>query len=342
MNHHGRRILWSVLVVIASSFFWPIQVFSASAPAKYVVGYATYTARVAPMWIAQEQKFFTKYGIDVDPVFIRGAPTLVAGLASGSIHLGRTGGSATSGAVSAGHDFKIVATFSSRNTYDLVVRPNIKRPEDLRGKTFAVTSIGGTSWMGVLLWLEHIGLDQQRDNIRFQAIGDQAVQVQCVENGLCDAAAVDGVFTKQLKQKGMTVLAEYTDLKAPLVSQAVVVPGSLLQQRPEVAENYIKGELEALAFALAPKNKPIVIKTLMQHLKVDTGAEDAYLDLINGVDRKPFASLESLKNVQRLLKTRNPKVGEIKAEDIIDNRIMRKLDETGFIDKMYATYGAKL
>jgi ABC-type nitrate/sulfonate/bicarbonate transport system substrate-binding protein len=197
--------------------------------------------------------------------------------------------------------------------------------------------------MGVLLWLEHIGLDQQRDNIRFQVIGDQAVQVQCVENGLCDAAAVDGVFTKQLKQKGMTVLAEYTDLKATLVSQAVVVPGSLLQQRPEVAENYIKGELEALAFALAPKNKPVVIKTLMRYLKVDTaGAEDAYVDLIRGVDRKPFASLEGLKNVQRLLKTRNPKVGEIKAEDIIDNRIMRKLDESGFIDKLYATYGAKL
>jgi ABC-type nitrate/sulfonate/bicarbonate transport system substrate-binding protein len=333
-------------------FFWSflISLFgtvhsagAAAAPGKQIVGYATHTARVAPLWIAQEQRFFAKHGIDVDPVFIRGAPTLVAGLASGSIHLGRTGGSATLGAASAGHDFKIVATFSSRNTYDLVVRPNIKRAEDLRGKTFAVTSIGGTSWMGVLLWLEHIGLDQQRDNIRFQVIGDQAVQVQCVENGLCDAAAVDGVFTKQLKQKGMTVLAEYSDLKAPLVSQAVVVPGPLLQQRPEVAENYIKGELEALAFALGPKNKPVVIKTLMQHLKIDTtAAEDAYVDLIRGVDRKPFASLEGLKNVQRLLKTRNPKVGEVKAEDVIDNRIMRKLDETGFIDKMYSAYGAKL
>jgi hypothetical protein len=48
------------------------------------------------------------------------------------------------------------------------------------------------------------------------------------------------------------------------------------------------------------------------------------------------------RNVQRLLKSRNPKVGEVKAEDVIDNRLMRKLDESGFIDKMYATYGAKL
>jgi len=343
MNYYSRGIFRTALVVIASSFFWPLQAFSASAPAKYVVGYATYTARIVPLWLAQEQGFFTKYGIEVDPVFIRGAPTLVAGMAAGSIHIGRTGGSAILAAVSAGHDFKIVSTFNSRNTYDLVVRPNIKRAEDLRGKTFAVTSIGGTSWMGILLWLEHLGLDQQRDNIRMQVIGDQAVQVQCVENGLCDAAAVDGVFTRQLKQKGMTILGEYTDLKALFVGQAMAVPATLLQQHPDVAESYLKGEIEALAFSLAPKNKPVVLKTLARWLKVDSaGSEDAYQDLVRGVDRKPFASLEGMRNVQRLLKSRNPKVGEVKAEDVIDNRLMRKLDETGFIDKMYATYGAKL
>jgi ABC-type nitrate/sulfonate/bicarbonate transport system substrate-binding protein len=347
MRRHDRlhlaKFLLAFALLIVTQAARLSEVAAAAAPAKYIVGYATHVARVLPLWLAGEQKFFFKHGVDIDPVFIRGAPTLVAGLAAGSIHLGRTGGPATLGAASAGHDFKIVATFSSRNTYDLVVRPNIKRAEDLRGKTFAVTSIGGTSWMGVLLWLEHLGLDQQRDNIRFQVIGDQAVQVQCVENGLCDAAAVDGVFTKQLKQKGMTVIGEYTELKAPLVSQAVVVPGALLQQRPEIAENYIKGELEALAFALAPKNKQAVIKSLMRNLKVnESSAEDAYLDLIRGVDRKPFASLDGLRNVQRLLRTRNPKVGEVKAEEIIDNRIMHKLDESGFIDRTYAAHGAKL
>ncbi len=333
-----------ILVVFIATVLLALGVHNtsgAAAPAKYAVGYATFTARIVPLWLAQEQGFFAKYGIDVEPVFIRGAPTLVAGLAAGSIHIGRTGGSAMLAAVAAGHDFKVLAAFNTRNTYDLVVRPNIKRAEDLRGKAFAVTSIGGTSWMGVLLWLEHLGLDQQRDGIRFQVIGDQAVQVQCVENGLCDAAAIDGVFTKQLKQKGMTVLGEYTDLKSLLIGQSMVVPSALLQQRPDVAEAYLKGEIEALVFSLAPKNKPVVLKTLSRWLKVDAaGAEDAYLDLVRGVDRKPFASLEGLRNAQRLLKTRNPKVGEVRAEDVIDNRLLKKLDDSGFIDKLYAFYGA--
>ena len=130
-------------------------------------------------------------------------------------------------------------------------------------------------------------------------------------------------------------MGEYSDLKSLLIGQSMVVPTAMLQQRPDVAESYLKGEIEALVFSLAPRNKPIVLKTLARWLKVDaSGAEDAYLDLVRGVDRKPFASLEGLRNAQRLLRTRNPKVGEVKPEDVIDNRLMRKLEDSGFIDKL--------
>src|SRR5204862_5452278 len=106
----------------------------------------TYTARIVPLWLAQEQGFFAKYGIEVDPVFIRGAPTLVAGLAAGSIHIGRTGGSAMLAAVAAGHEFKLLAAFNTRNTYDLVVRPNIKRAEDFGGKISGFPAMRATGW----------------------------------------------------------------------------------------------------------------------------------------------------------------------------------------------------
>ncbi|HEX7227687.1 MAG TPA: ABC transporter substrate-binding protein, partial [Candidatus Binatia bacterium] len=170
-----------VFCFVVLQLSWNMPAYSAAAPVKTVIGYATVTARLMPLWIAHEQGIFAKYGIDAQPILIRGAPTLVAGLASGDIHIGRTGGSAMLAAVAAGHDFKFVASFSSRNTYDLVVRPNIKRAEDLRGKRFAVTSIGGTTWMGILLWLEHLGLDQQRDQIQMQVVGDQGIQAQAVE-----------------------------------------------------------------------------------------------------------------------------------------------------------------
>jgi ABC-type nitrate/sulfonate/bicarbonate transport system substrate-binding protein len=316
-------------------------VYGVAAPFKVSVGYAALNPRVLPLWIAYEQGMFTKYGIDAEPIFIRGAPTLIAGLASGDIPLARSGGSAALAAIAAGHDLKLVATFSSRNTYDLVVRPNIKRAEDLRGKKFALTSIGGTTWMGMLLWLEHLGLDQQRDNIQMQVLGDQTIQAQAIENGMVDATVLDGVFSRRLKQKGLTILGEYNELNQRLVGQAMIVPHPFLLKRPDVVENYLRAEIEALAFAIGPKNKPVVLKTLMRRLKVDAAAaEEGYLDLLRGVDRKPFPSLEGMRNTQRLMKLRTPKIGEVKVEDVIDERIMRKLDESGFIDKAYAAQGA--
>ena len=316
-------------------------VYGVAAPFKVSVGYAALNPRVLPLWIAYEQGMFIKYGIDAEPIFIRGAPTLIAALASGDIPLARSGGSAALAAIAAGHDLKLVATFSSRNTYDLVVRPNIKRAEDLRGKKFALTSIGGTTWMGMLLWLEHLGLDQQRDNIQMQVLGDQTIQAQAIENGMVDATVLDGVFSRRLKQKGLTILGEYNELNQRLVGQAMIVPHPFLLKRPDVVESYLRAEIEALAFAIGPKNKPVVLKTLMRRLKVDAAAaEEGYQDLLRGVDRKPFPSLEGMRNTQRLMKLRTPKIGEVKVEDVIDERIMRKLDDSGFIDKAYAAQGA--
>ncbi len=169
-----RRQMFARLIAL-SLVLWLLcyglpSIADAAVPGKIILGYAA-PARALPFWVAQDLGLFLKYGVDVEPVFIRGAPILVAGLASGDIHVGSTGGSATLAAIAGGQDLKIIATFGSRNTFDLMTQPNIKRPEDLRGKRIGLTSIGGTTWMALLLWLEHFGLDVQRDKMQLQAIG---------------------------------------------------------------------------------------------------------------------------------------------------------------------------
>ena len=335
--------LFGLFSFLAVQFFWTQPILAAAAPTKLVIGYASVSPRVLPLWTAQEQGFFAKYGIESEPVLVRGGTTLVTGLAAGDVQIGRTAGAAILAAVSAGHALKMVATFSSRNSYDVVVRPNIKRAEDLRGKRIAINSLGGGTWMGAMLWLEHFGLDPQRDQILLQSIGDQGVQSQAVESGVVDVALVDSVYSKALKQRGLAILAEYSELKQPLVSQATVMQRGFLEQRPDAVEGYLKAEIEGAAFAVAPKNKPAVIKMLMRRLRTDAAAaEDGYTDLLRGVDRKPLPSFEGMRNLQRLLKPRNPKIGDIKVEDVVDDRIMRKLDESGFIDRAYAAQGASL
>src|SRR6185295_3392660 len=303
-----RTAVCGVLLLFVHS-----SIYAAAAPTRLVIGYASTTPRLMPLWMARDQGFFAKYGIESEPVLLRSGATLVTGMASGDIQIGRTAGAAVLSAVAAGHDIKMLATFSSRNSYDVVARPNIKRPEDFRGKKLAINSVGGGTWIGAMLWLESFGLDVQRDNILLQSTGDQGVQSQALETGTVDVVFVDSVYSKVLKQKGMTILAESSELKQPLVSQSTVVPRAFLQQHPDVAEGYLKGEIEGIAFATAPKNKPAVIKTLMRRLRVDAAAaEEGYLDMLRGVDRKPFASLEGMRNLHRLLKPRNPKIGDLR------------------------------
>ncbi|MGN6731425.1 MAG: ABC transporter substrate-binding protein [Candidatus Binatia bacterium] len=330
-------ILMALVLQIWSAHFG----FSANAPSRLVIGYASTTPRLMPLWVARDQGFFAKFGIESEPVLFRNGANLVTGMAAGDIQIGRTAGAAVLSAVAAGHDIKMLATFSSRNSYDVVTRPNIKRPEDLRGKRLAINSVGGGTWIGAMLWLEQFGLDVQRDRILLQSTGDQGVQSQALESGVVDVVFVDSVYSKILKQKGMNILAEYSDLKQPLVSQSTVVPGVFLQKYPDVAEGYLKGEIEGIAFAVAPKNKAVVIKILMRRLRVNAeAAEEGYSDMLRGIDRKPFASLEGMRNLQRLLKPRNPKIAEVKVDDVVDNRIMRRLDESGFIDRAFAAQGA--
>ena len=346
MNVYCRKFVQFhllVLIAVALGLLCGPPIVLAASPSKLVIGYAATTPRLMPLWIARDQGFFAKYGIESEPVLLRSGATLVTGMASGDVQIGRTAGAAVLSAVAAGHDIKMLATFSSRNSYDVVVRPNIKRPEDLRGKKLAINSVGGGTWIGVMLWLEYFGIDPQRDQILLQSVGDQGVQSQALESGVVDAVFVDSVYSKLLKQKGMNILAESGDLKQPLVSQSTIVPRSFLQQYPDVAEGYLKGEIEGIAFAVAPKNKSTVIKILMRRLRVDAAAaEEGYMDMLRGVDRKPLASMEGMRNLQRLLRPRNPKIGDVKVEDVIDNRIMRKLDESGFIERAYAAQGLSI
>jgi NitT/TauT family transport system substrate-binding protein len=341
MQQHSRRSILAILITLAMQSLWSLPAFAAAAPARLVIGYASTTPRLMPLWVARDQGFFAKYGVESEPVLLRSGATLVTGMASGDIQIGRTAGAAVLSAVAAGHDIKMLATFSSRNSYDVVVRPNIKRAEDLRGKKLAINSVGGGTWIGAMLWLEYFGIDPQRDQILLQSIGDQGMQSQALESGVVDCVFVDSVYSKLLKQKGMNIIAESHELKQPLVSQSTIVPRAFLQQYPDIAEGYLKGEIEGIAFAVAPKNKPAVIKTLMRRLRVDAAAaEEGYSDMLRGVDRKPFASMEGMRNLHRLLKPRNPKISEVKVEDVVDNRIMRKLEESGFIDKVFAAHGA--
>lgn len=294
---------------------------------KVLVGLTTLNSRVTPLWIAQEKGFFAKNGLEVLLVATRVSNPAIAALIAGELQMVFGGASSALGAVSGGADLKVIASSSNRLTYDLVARPGLREPEDLRGKRFGVGGIGGSLWMGAMLALEHFGLDASRDQISIRLIGDQTNNIQALEAGSIDAALLDGVFSYRLRQKGFPVIAELYNANIPFAGQGVVTARAFLQKQPAIAEGFLRGLLAGINFCLAPANKSAVLKTMTARLRIpDTAsAEVGYQDLVRGVEPRPYPSLEALRNVQRLMKAQNPKVGNLKLEELVDDRILRKI-----------------
>jgi NitT/TauT family transport system substrate-binding protein len=315
---------------------------ASSSKQHVVIAYAAMNARVAPLWVARERGFFAKYGIDAETIFVRGAPTLVAAMQSNEIDIGYTGGTAVVGAVANGADLKVLAAFTNRVTYDLMVRPGIKTAEDLRGKKFGIQSIGGTVWMGAILALEHLGMEPERDKINILVVGDQNVLAQALQAGTIDATVLDGVQSRRLSALGFPTLVDLHKANLPILSSGIAVREPNIQKNPQTIENVLRAVVEGAAFSLSLAQKPITMKIVQKYLKVgEREAEEGYRDLINGTDRRPYAAPAGVTNVVRLMKRSNPKVERVKAEQLIDDRILRKLDQSGFIDEVLVKYGVK-
>ena len=314
----------------------------ASTGRTLVLAYAAMNARVAPLWVARERGFFAKYGISADTIFVRGAPTLVAAMAANEIDVGYTGGTAVVGAVANGADLKVLSAFTNRVTYDLMVKPGIKTPEDLRGKKFGIQAIGGTVWMGAILALEHLKLDPDRDKINILAVGDQNVLAQALESGTIDATVLDGVQSRRLAALGFPTLVDLNKYNLPILSSGFVMREPNIQKNQQVAENLLKAVIEGAVFSLSLQQKPTTLKILQKYLKVsEKDAEEGYRDLVMGTEKKPYANPAGVTNVVRLMKRSNPKVEKVTPEQLIDDRILKKIDQSGFIDEVLAKYGVK-
>jgi hypothetical protein len=74
-------------------------------------------------------------------------------------------------------------------------------------------------------------------------------------------------------------------------------------------------------------------------LKDSATAEEGYHDTVRTMARKHYPAIEGMRNVQRLLKTQNPRIAEVHVDDLVDNRFIRKLDESGFFDRIYGNPG---
>jgi len=315
----------------------PALAFGASAPVRIKIGTASITASTLSLWIAQEQGIFAKQGLEAQTILIRGGPTLVASLVAGDTPFAFTTGVSFLGAAAQGTDVKMLTSISNKVSWKLMAAPQIKKAQDLRGKRIGVQSVVGTTWLNSMLALEQLGLEPKRDNITFLPTGDPVTMAHAIEAGRIDAAVLDPVSSRQLGNKGFTLLVDLLKPDVFFPGLGLGVTRTYLDHHAPAIEKVVTALTESLAFVLQPANKPVVLKSMMKNMRMNdpAAAEEGYHDQLATLSRKPYPSLEGLRNAQRLMALQNPKIAAHKMEDLIDSRFVRKLDEKGFIDELY-------
>src|SRR5207237_6957563 len=105
------------------------------------------------VWVPLDAGFFKKHGLDVELVYISGAPVGTAALMSGEVAISQGG---VTGAINSnlkGAGTYIILGGADRFPYQLVVPASIKQLSDLKAKRFAVSRIGSAEPTATMILL---------------------------------------------------------------------------------------------------------------------------------------------------------------------------------------------
>jgi len=327
-NRHCLVILFLFVILANLEYF----VHAAAPLTKVLLTTGSVSEREAAIYVAQEQGYFRKYGLDVQFVQVRSGPVGMAALSSGEsqFHWGSVTG-ANLGAIAEGAELVFVAGFINRLTGMFMAQPKIKTPAELRGKSVGVNSLSGGGWIFSMLTLDHWGLSPERDKIQFRTLGDQSVMVQGFMAGTVDAVLVGYAHGRNLQNKGYTVLADVEKLPIAYQGSGLISRRSYMKSSPAMAESVFRGLLDAVNFIRNRANKAEVIRAVAKGMRLPRleDAEEGYKTLPTLYDKKIYPSIDGIRNVIRLLGLTNEKIRRLKAEDLVDDLVLRKLEKEG-------------
>ncbi|HEY1270238.1 MAG TPA: ABC transporter substrate-binding protein [Candidatus Binatia bacterium] len=325
-----RRFYCLLAAMVCAAFF--AAPLGAQELEKIVIGHSNIRNDTAAFWVPKELGIFRRNGLDPSVVLITGGVRMTQAILSGSAPFGMTGAVLVASAVAGGADNVMIAGVTNRLTYDVWARPEIKRGEDLRGKSIAISGFGSSSHVACFLMLQHFKLDEQKDHITFLVVGDEPTRAQALIAGGFDATIVDPSVSGPLRNKGFTYLGNLQDLGVPFVNNALISTRRYVKENPRTAEAVVRSLVEGNAFMLNPANKARVMSILAKNLRLDPkDAEKTYDDLLAKVERRPYPNMDAVKATIQVMGSRNPKIAQLKPDDLVDLSILQRLEKSGLM-----------
>ena len=293
---------------------------------------------ITAVWVAKEQGFFQKHGLDLQYVVMPNGTLTIAALLSGEIDMGLGGPGHILDAAVSGADVICIANFFQKLDYTLTARPEVKKPEDLRGKKITTSGPGSSSHMVTLLALQGLGLEPKQAKINLVTIpGTEINRRLALESGAVEATALRGAIGDLYSQKGYLALFNFRGSGITMPQTLVLTTRRTAAAKPQLVEAYLKALIEGIAFVVEPGNKEVVRRVLASKLRLSNPAEveKVYQSVSSSYERVPYPNLDGMKKLHNILTSTNPKLATVRPETVMDASFIKKLEESGFIQTVY-------
>ena len=296
-----------------------------------------YTARVmsqAYPWFAHEAGLFKKYDLDVPLVFVTPGAPAVAAILSGDSEVAVIGAaSITRPVVQGNKDPVIIGGIKSLLTHSIIAKPDIKRPDQLKGKRIGVSRIGSNPHYFAVQALRHHGIDS-REVSYIQAGGAPESLAALVAQGI-DAAVLTVPTDAQALKLGYHYVVYGPDLGIAYAATTVTTRRSILAKRGPVIGRFMRAMAEAAK--IMHTDREYMYKVMAKYLRIE---DRKLLEASFNVESKALEprlaiKLEGIQSTLDEIAPVEPRAKSVKPQEMIDTRYLDEMEKSGFFDQLW-------
>lgn len=300
--------------------------------------YAIYTARVLSQsmpWIAQEAGLFKKYDLDVQLIFVTPGAPAVAAILTGDSELSVQGAGALSRALVQGNrEVAFIGGIKNILTHSVLAKPEIKGPENLRGKRIGVSRIGSNPHYFAAQALRRFGLEP-RDVSFIQTGGAPETLAALVAQGI-DAAVLTSPTDAQALGLGYHYVIYGPDLRIPYAATTFNARRPVIAKRPQVLGRFMRAMAESAK--ILHTDKEFTYKVLGKYLRIADRRilEAGYNAEIKALEPRLAMKLESFQANLDEIAPVEPRAKNVKPQEMIDTRYLDEMEKSGFFDQLWS------
>ena len=313
---------------------------AALAQERIRLGLSSISATSGSIWLAEEKGLFKKYGANVEVIFIGGgASRVVSALLAGEIQFSVGGGDAVIRAALRGADTVLAFSPMNRGLQRLISRPDIRTPEELKGKRVAITRFGSAGHWAFQLFVKKWGMRPED----FQLIQLEASPAMLVslERGGCEAAVLTMPSFFLAEEKGFRTLADPAEMDIYYLQNSVDTTRSYLKTNRAQAIRFGKGLIEGVAYF--KKYKKESLEVLQKKLRIQSAQEkdikylEASYNLLATKYYNPtlYVTPRAVETSLEFIAATEPKARAAEARSFVDESVIREIEASGFIKNLY-------